>query len=151
MKAKTALHWQYASITRTWLDHSLSSQSIDLAPEEIFICCDNHFPSYVKTSLNNLLRLGTYNDLNNFENNWSFKDEHKPANFHSILEAYLQNTLKLSLCQSVICESMSFKEALNQSWICFTEAVIYCRKTVLGVRKICKPVNPDWNAQPLHM
>ena len=150
LPSTTFTHVNNGTLTRSWLDHCVSSQPMHNAISNISIddsyLGSDHFPMHVTFNLKSLPLSSSVGDSMKEKINWNFTDINLSSIFYNILLQKLEFDPRHQVfaCQGK-CDNIFHHAYLESFWNNFVETVQQVGKQVFGIVSPKKRCIPGWN------
>ena len=147
-------HVNHGSLSRTWLDHCLSTTTADRAITNVDIIYDyflsDHLPLSVTVEFNSLPSHVSVDNPSPQRIGWNFRDECKTNRFyHFVWQKLLEGNFDPSklLCNVDYCTDETHLTDLDNLWDGFIGVVQAVGETIFGTRASQPQIVPGWNDQ----
>ena len=149
LPADSYTHLNNSSLSKSWLDHCVMSQSLHHAITNIFIDNDisisDHFPLFVTIDFNGLPKGIKQDHSMGTKIKWNFTKENKRNEFYEELmkDFDFDELSDFSFCQNR-CNCIRHWSAIESRWSEFVKSVNRVGYAVFGNKKAKQPVVPGW-------
>ena len=151
LPASSVTHVNNGTLVGSWLDHCLSTQTVQSSIAEVDIDCNyfgsDHFPIAVRLNFRSLPRMSSRR-LSRECIAWNFDNEEKVSEFYNRVQGKLGSQVgSLSnYCFSRYCDSADHRSDLDSSWMYITEAIRESGRSVFGLTQNAAHSIPGWNS-----
>ena len=150
LPATSYTHVNNCSLTRSWLDHCLCTQTVrsSITSIDIDYCyrSSDHFALSIDVGFDSI-PVTTYAQSGEDNIKWDFSNEEKVERFFDLVCDSLEMMQGIgSSCVVPYCEHGEHKTSLEVNWSGFTQSVRNYGRRVFGVASFQQPVVPGWNA-----
>ena len=149
LPADSYTHVNSGSLSRSWLDHCVSSPIVHAAIADIHIdySCNasDHMPMTVTLNTNAIPIMESPIESGKKFIKWNLKDEKKIGLFFELIQTNLsQPKYIISQCNRE-CSTFDHKILIEETWERFTHLIRQCGEFVFGTRHSKAPIIPGWN------
>ena len=142
-------HFNNGSLTRSWVDHCLCTETVRSAVDDISIDYDyfgsDHFPMMVTVKLD-LMPETTLDQNTSNTINWDFNSTGKADRFFDLICDNLSLADNaLNRCFDPYCKRDDHMSCLDYNWSMFSELVCNVGRQIFGVSRSRPNIVPGWN------
>ena len=141
-------HINNGSLSKTWLDHCLTTRTVSRSIENIHILYDYFFSDHLPlcVSLNfEQLEVQQEADRAKTRIKWDLDNREKTAEFFYRLRQNIYDDPNQLLCRGEVCHDTVHTSMLETKWRSFVTSVLTTARRVFGTKTGRNQVIPGWN------
>ena len=149
LPAQTFTHVNNYSLSKSWLDHCLSSETVNIAITDVKVDCNysgsDHVPLLVEIGVQNMFREVSI-ESGSESIKWDFSDERKRDKFYNLLcRRMSENSDQFQFCMVEYCGVAEHRNALDARWDEFVRITLEIGEGVFGKARRKSYIKPGWN------
>ena len=137
-----------ASLSKSWLDHCLSTRSVNRCIENIEIVYDYFLSDHLPLTFDLIFEQLPV-QLEMFESKrrirWDFENTHKCRMFYQAVSNKLPSDPSQLLCGDTMCQNVEHESWLDNMWTSFVRIIDAEARRAFGTRVSRDQVVPGWN------
>ena len=151
LQCSTFSHINHGSLSKSWIDHCLASETADQSVTDIFVLYDDFLSDPLPLMVE--VNWAIFTDVSCGEVpsdrpniRWNFQSMQKTNMFYGLLTQQTQNFIHDEIqCLATVCDCLEHKRQLEKLWNSFNEVVLQCGMRAFGGAEAQYRQIPGWN------